>query len=239
VTSPASAAPRPGGGDLPYGPTVLLVEDEGSIGQLLRAYLERDGYRVVWVRSGEEALAELDRHGIRMVVLDIGLPGMDGFEVCRRIRARSAVPIVMLTARDEEPDRVAGLELGADDYVTKPFSPRELAARVKAVLRRGDRLGSSEEVRVADVVVRRDAREVTVDGSLVELTGKEFDLLAFLLEHPGIVFSREQLLDRVWGLAYPGGTRTVDVHVAQVRRKLGRPDLICTVRGAGYKVPRA
>ncbi|MBD0328547.1 MAG: response regulator transcription factor [Thermoleophilia bacterium] len=220
------------------GPLVLLVEDETSIGSLLRGYLERDGYRLAWVRSGEEALLELGRRAPQLVVLDVGLPGMDGFEVCRRIRARSSVPIVMLTARDEEPDRVAGLELGADDYVTKPFSPRELAARIKAVLRRVDSGDPRDELTVGDVVLRKSAREVTVAGKPVGLTGKEFDLLAFLLEHPGIVFSREQLLDRVWGLAYPGGTRTVDVHVAQMRRKLARPDLVQTVRGAGYKAAR-
>jgi DNA-binding response OmpR family regulator len=220
-------------------PLLLLVEDEPSVGALVRTYLERSGYRVVWVRSGEDALVELGRHGPRLVVLDVGLPGLDGFEVCRRIRARSSIPIVMLTARDEEPDRVAGLELGADDYVTKPFSPRELAARVKAVLRRVDGAKPPEELMLADVIVRRDAREVSVGDEPVELTGKEFDLLAFLLEHPGIVFSREQLLDRVWSLTYPGGTRTVDVHVAQLRRKLRRPDLIVTVRGAGYKAARA
>jgi DNA-binding response OmpR family regulator len=238
VTSRASAAPRPEGGGRPFGPTVLLVEDEGSIGQLLRSYLERDGYRVVWVRSGEDALAELDRHGIRLVVLDLGLPGMDGFEVCRRIRLRSSVPIVMLTARDEEPDRVAGLELGADDYVPKPFSPRELAARMKAILRRAEGGGEADVLALGDVEVRRHAHEVTVAGEAVELTGKEFDLLTFLLEHPGIVFSREQLLDRVWGMTYAGGTRTVDVHVAQLRRKLGRPELVRTVRGSGYKSVR-
>jgi len=220
------------------GPTVLLVEDERSIGQLVRSYLERAGYRVVWVRSGEEALIELVRHPVRMVVLDIGLPGMDGFDVCRRIRTGSSVPIVMLTARDEEPDRVAGLEVGADDYLAKPFSPRELAARIKAVLRRTDGRPHEETLELGDVEVRRDAREVTVAGEQVELTSKEFDLLAWLLEHAGIVFSREQLLDRVWGMAYHGGTRTVDVHVAQLRRKLGRPDLIRTVRGSGYKAVR-
>ncbi len=238
MTAPTSAGPWPGGGEPQFGPTVLLVEDEGSIGQLVRAYLERDGYRIVWVRSGEEALAELDRHGIRMVVLDIGLPGMDGFEVCRRIRARSSVPIVMLTARDEEPDRVAGLELGADDYVPKPFSPRELAARIKAILRRAEGGGEADVLTLGDVEVRRHAREAAVAGEPVELTGKEFDLLTFLLEHPGIVFSREQLLDRVWGMTYAGGTRTVDVHVAQLRRKLGRPNLVRTVRGSGYKAVR-
>jgi DNA-binding response OmpR family regulator len=217
------------------GPSVLLIEDDHSIGRLVRSYLERSGYRVVWVRSGEEGMIELGRHGVRIVVLDIGLPGIDGFDVCKKIRARSSVPIVMLTARDEEPDRVAGLEVGADDYLTKPFSPRELAARIKAVLRRTE-AGSQEDVlTLADVILERGGREVTVDGEPVELTVKEFDLLAWLMEHVGIVFSREQLLDRVWGISYLGGTRTVDVHVAQVRRKLGRPDLIRTVRGAGYK----
>jgi two-component system, OmpR family, response regulator ResD len=217
------------------GPGVLLIEDDDSIGRLVRSYLERNGYRVVWVRSGEEGMIELGRHGVRIVVLDIGLPGIDGFDVCKKIRARSSVPIVMLTARDEEPDRVAGLEVGADDYLTKPFSPRELAARLKAVLRRTEGGAREEVLSLRDVVVNRGAREVTVSGAPVELTVKEFDLLAWLLEHVGIVFSREQLLDRVWGISYLGGTRTVDVHVAQVRRKIGRPDLIRTVRGAGYK----
>jgi two-component system, OmpR family, alkaline phosphatase synthesis response regulator PhoP len=220
------------------GPQLLLVEDEESIGSLVRAYLEQTGYRVAWVRSGEEALAELDRLRPRLVVLDIGLPGQDGFDVCRGIRARSSVPIVMLTARDEEPDRVAGLEVGADDYVTKPFSPRELAARVKAVLRRAEPAVAQERLELGDIVVLRDAREVTVAGEAVELTGKEFDLLAYLVENAGIVLSRDQLLDRVWGMSFAGGTRTVDVHVAQVRRKLGRPDAIRTVRGSGYKAVR-
>jgi len=220
------------------GGTVLLVEDEQSIGALVRAYLDRDGYGVVWVRSGEEALVELDRHPVRIVILDVGLPGIDGFEVCRLVRSRSDVPIVMLTARDEEPDRVAGLEVGADDYVTKPFSPRELVARVKAILRRSELRAREPTVAAGDVLVDRDAREVSVEGRPVDLTAKEFDLLVFLLEHPGIVVSRELLLERVWGLSYPGGTRTVDVHVAQLRRKLGRPDLIRTVRGSGYKAAR-
>jgi len=217
------------------GGTVLLVEDEESIGALVRTYLERNGYRVVWVRTGEEALVEVVRHPVRIIVLDIGLPGMDGFEVCRRIRARSAMPIVMLTARDEEPDRVAGLELGADDYVPKPFSPRELVARIKAVLRRSEPAARGARVELGDVVVDIEGREVTVAGEPVELTAKEFDLLAYFLETPGIVHSRDRLLDRVWGMSYPGGTRTVDVHVGQLRRKLGRPELIRTVRGAGYK----
>ena len=222
--------------DRPAGGTVLVVEDEESIGALVRNYLMRDGYRVVWVRTGEEALAELTRHPVRLVVLDIGLPGIDGFEVCRQMRAHSKVPIVMLTARDEEPDRVAGLELGADDYVSKPFSPRELAARIKAILRRVENRNEDEVLTSHQIVLRRDSRDVTVSGSLIELTGKEFDLLACFLEHPGIVLSREKLLDLVWGITYPGGTRTVDVHVAQLRRKLGDPDSIRTVRGAGYKL---
>jgi DNA-binding response OmpR family regulator len=220
------------------GPLLLLVEDEESIGSLVRAYLEQTGYRIAWVRSGEEALAELDRLRPRLVVLDIGLPGQDGFDVCRTIRSRSSVPIVMLTARDEEPDRVAGLEVGADDYVTKPFSPRELAARVKAVLRRAEPAAAQDRLELGDIVVLRDAREVTVAGVAVELTGKEFDLLAYLVDNVGIVLSRDQLLDRVWGISFAGGTRTVDVHVAQLRRKLGRPDAVRTVRGSGYKAVR-
>jgi DNA-binding response OmpR family regulator len=230
----ATTAPAEGS----RGGTVLLVEDEHSIGSMTRGYLERSGYRVVWVRSGEEALAEVDRHPVRIVVLDIRLPGMDGFDVARALRTRSEVPILMLTARDEEPDRVAGLELGADDYLTKPFSPRELVARMKAVLRRTDGRSAEDVLKLEDVVLNRDAREVTVEGRPVELTTKEFDLLATLLESPGVVISRDQLLDRVWGMTYPGGTRTVDVHVAQLRRKLGRPALIRTVRGAGYKAAR-
>jgi DNA-binding response OmpR family regulator len=229
----SASAAAPGG-------VLLLVEDEDSIGRLVKTYLEQqDGWRVLWLRSGEEAVTELRRHAVRLVILDIGLPGIDGFEVCRRMRAHSKVPIVMLTARDEEPDRVAGLELGADDYVSKPFSPRELAARIKAILRRAEYRNDDEVLTSHEIVLRRDSRDVTVSGSLIELTGKEFDLLACFLEHPGIVLSREKLLDLVWGMTYPGGTRTVDVHVAQLRRKLGEPDTIRTVRGAGYKLATA
>jgi DNA-binding response OmpR family regulator len=220
------------------GPQLLLVEDEESIGSLVRAYLEQTGYRVAWVRSGEDALGCLERLRPRLVVLDIGLPGRDGFDVCRGIRARSSVPIVMLTARDEEADRVAGLEVGADDYVTKPFSPRELAARVKAVLRRTEPQAPADRLELGDIVLLRDAREVSVAGEDVELTGKEFDLLSYLVENAGIVLSRDQLLDRVWGITFAGGTRTVDVHVAQLRRKLGRPEAVRTIRGSGYKAVR-
>jgi DNA-binding response OmpR family regulator len=219
------------------GGVLLLVEDDDSIGRLVKSYLEQqDGWRVVWLRTGEEAVAELRRHPVRLVVLDLGLPGIDGFEVCRQIRAQSKVPIVMLTARDEEPDRVAGLELGADDYVAKPFSPRELAARIKAILRRVEQRGDDAVLTGRGIVLRRDSHDVTVGGASIELTSKEFDLLACFLEHPGIVLSREKLLDLVWGMTYPGGTRTVDVHVAQLRRKLGDPDSIRTVRGSGYKL---
>jgi DNA-binding response OmpR family regulator len=215
--------------------TVLLVEDEPSVGELVRGYLAKDGYSVVWARTGEDALVELGRHPVRLVLLDIGLPGKDGFDVCREIRARSRVPIMMLTARDEEPDKVVGFELGADDYVTKPFSPRELVARMKAVLRRSESQQQGDIVELGDVVLDRESRDVTVAGRAVELTAKEFDLLAYFISNSGSVLSRDLLLDRVWGITYPGGTRTVDVHVAQLRRKLARPDLIRTLRGAGYK----
>jgi DNA-binding response OmpR family regulator len=217
------------------GGTILLVEDEPSIASLVRAYLERDSYKVIWASNGADALAALDRHQIRIVILDIGLPDIDGFEVCRRIRKRSQVPILMLTARDEEPDRVAGLELGADDYISKPFSPRELVARIKAVMRRVEPRPTEDTVVLGDVVLDRASREVTVAGAPVDLRSKEFDLLAYLMENRGLVVSRDQLLDRVWGLEFAAGTRTVDVHIAQVRAKLGRPDLIRTIRGSGYK----
>ena len=220
--------------------SILVVEDEQAIADLVRAYLKRDGFGVVWARSGEQALEELTRHPVRLVVLDIGLPGIDGFEVCRRLRARTSMPILILSARDDEVDRVSGLEAGADDYVTKPFSPRELVARVKAILRRaggGGEAGDGGGPLVAgDVALDRAARTVTTAGEPVELTGREFDLLAALLSHPGVVLSRDRLLELVWGGEFPGGTRTVDVHVAQLRAKLGRPELVQTVRGAGYKV---
>jgi DNA-binding response OmpR family regulator len=216
----------------------MLVEDDDAIGRLVKQYLEQQaGWRVLWLRTGEEAVAELRRHPVRLIVLDVGLPGIDGFEVCRRVRGQSNVPIVMLTARDEEPDRVVGFELGADDYVPKPFSPRELDARIRAILRRAEPGSSQDAVLSAgEIVLRRDSHDVTVDGEAVQLTAKEFDLLTCFLEHQGIVLSRERLLDIVWGMSYPGGTRTVDMHVAQLRRKLGDAEAIHTVRGAGYKL---
>jgi DNA-binding response OmpR family regulator len=213
--------------------TIMVVEDEPNIGSLVRTYLERDGFQVLWLRSGEDALAELPRHPIALVVLDVGLPGIDGFEVCRRISGR--VPVILLTARDEEADRVAGLELGADDYVVKPFSPRELTARVKAVLRRLQGGPAEDVLSLGQVRLDRAAREVRVGEREIELTQREFDLLEFLMRHPGQVVSRETLLESVWGFLSPGETRTVEQHVAQVRKKLGDPELIRTVRGVGYK----
>ena len=212
----------------------MVVEDEPNIGALVRTYLARDGYEVLWVRSGEDALAELPRHPVTLVVLDIGLPGIDGFEVCRRIAGK--VPVIMLTARDEVADRVAGLELGADDYIQKPFSPRELTARIKAVLRRaGGGVAADDVTTLGPVTLARGSREVRVDGSEVELTQREFDLLEYLLRHAGQVVSRDELLEAVWGFVSPGQTRTVEVHVAQLRKKLGDHDVIKTVRGLGYK----
>ena len=217
--------------------SVLVVEDEQAIADLVKAYLVRDGYEVTWVRTGEAGLAELARRPVRLVVLDIGLPGIDGFEVCRRVRARTSVPILILSARDDEVDRVAGLEAGADDYVVKPFSPREVAARVNAILRRSSGHATVEgAVSHGDVELDADARTVAVAGRAVDLTSREFDLLAALLSHPNVVLSRDRLLQLAWGGEFAAGTRTVDVHIAQLRRKLDRPALIETVRGIGYKV---
>ena len=213
--------------------TILIVEDDPNIGALVKAYLERDGYAPVWVRSGEDALAELPRHPVKLVVLDVGLPGIDGLEVCRRIAGR--VPVVMLTARDEVADRVAGLELGADDYISKPFSPRELTARIKAVLRRGTHAKTDDVLSLGPVTVSIGAREVRVDGTELELTQREFELLEYLVRNAGRVVGRDELLEAVWGFVSPGQTRTVEVHIAQLRRKLGHPELIRTVRGVGYK----
>lgn len=222
--------------------TILLVEDEPSIASLVRAYLERDLYKVVWASNGADALAALDRHQIRMVILDIGLPDIDGFEVCRRIRKRSQVPILMLTARDEDVDKIIGLEVGADDYMTKPFNPRELVARVKSILRRVTperREAQGERIVHGDLVIDAGRREVTVKGVEVQLAPKEFELLWELLDHRGLVLTRDQLLERVWGYTFAGDTRTVDVHVRQVRRKLGEAAPIVTVWGVGYKVSPA
>jgi DNA-binding response OmpR family regulator len=221
------------------GGVLLLVEDDDSIGRLVKAYLEQqDGWRVVWLRSGEEAVAELRRHPVRLVVLDIGLPGIDGFEVCRQMRAHSKVPILMLTARDDDVDKIVGLEVGADDYLTKPFNPRELVARIRSILRRATAPPPVSKGRRTHGLISIDAgrRELLVDGAPVQLAPKEFDLFWELLDHSGLVLTRDQLLERVWGYTFAGDTRTVDVHVRQLRRKIGETCPIVTVWGVGYKV---
>jgi DNA-binding response OmpR family regulator len=217
---------------------VLVVEDERAIADLVRLYLSREGFGVQVEHDGEAGLAAARRLRPVACVLDIALPGMAGTEICRRLRQDGDwTPVLFLTARDDEVDRVLGLELGADDYVTKPFSPRELVARVRAVLRRtGGPPAEQQRVRrVGDVTLDPARREVTVSGVTVGLTSTEFDLLAHLMGRPGRVFTREELLASVWGYAALAGTRTVDVHVAQVRSKLGdAAGVIRTVRGVGY-----
>jgi DNA-binding response OmpR family regulator len=217
--------------------TVLLIEDEEEIAELLRLYFERDGFRLVHARSGEAGLKRLDRGDVRVALLDIGLPGIDGIEVCRRLRARSEIPVIMLTARDSEVDKIVGLEIGADDYVTKPFSPRELVARVKAVLRRSEERPVAVQVLdVGGFHVDSGRREVTLpDGTVVRPTAREFDLLWYLARHRGLALSRGQILEAVWGYDYFGETRTVDVHVRQLRRKLAGIPLE-TVWGIGYRM---
>lgn len=219
------------------GGTILLIEDEPEIADLLRLYFEKEGYRLLHAESGEVGLAWIGDRDPRVVVLDIGLPGIDGIEVCRRIRAVSEVPVIMLTARDSEVDTVVGLEIGADDYVTKPFSARELVARVRAVLRRSeDRREAPRVAEMAGFRIDSGRREVeTPDGEVVRPTAREFDLLWYLAEHPGLVLSRAQILEAVWGYDYFGETRTVDVHIRQLRKKLdGIP--VETVWGVGYRI---
>jgi two-component system response regulator RegX3 len=223
-------------------PKLLLVEDEKSIVEGLAITLEAEGFQVAWVKDGLEALPAFDRVRPDLVVLDLMLPGMSGTDICRALRARSDVPIIMLTARDAEVDRVVGLELGADDYVTKPFSTRELVARIKAVLRRAplvDSAGDETPVEASGVRLDRARHEVRVDGELVELPPKEFELLAYLLEHAGRVLTRGQLIDEVWGTDYVGDTKTLDVHIRRLRGRIERdprdPTRIQTVRGVGYR----
>ncbi|MCB0995505.1 MAG: response regulator transcription factor [Acidimicrobiales bacterium] len=202
-------------------------------------YLRQDGYRVYQAGDGATGLARVRDHDPRLVVLDVGLPGdLDGLDVCRRLRAASDVPIIMLTARDGEIDRVLGLELGADDYVTKPFSPRELVARVRAILRRaeGPREHRSAPLEAGGVTVDTGRREASVNGSPVALATKEFELLQFFAEHPGLALSRRQILDGVWGVDWYGDDRTVDVHVRQLRKKLGDAFALTTVWGIGYRL---
>ena len=216
--------------------TVLLIEDEAAIADLLRMYCEQEGFRLVHAATGERGLEALRERDPRVVLLDVGLPGIDGIEVCRRIRAASDVPVIMLTARADEVDKIVGLEVGADDYVTKPFSPREVMARVKAVLRRAEeppRVPST--ISAAGWEIDSGRRQVTTPGGeVVRPTAREFDLLWYLADNRGLVLSRAQILESVWGYDYLGETRTVDVHVRQLRRKLdGIP--IATAWGVGYR----
>jgi len=216
--------------------TVLVVDDEPNIADLVDLYLAREGYRVLKVGTGQAGLDAVRDHRPRLVVLDVGLPDIDGLEVCKRLRRTSQIPVIFLTARDGEVDRVLGLELGGDDYLTKPFSPAELVARVKAVLRRVDGGPAPEVVQAGRATIDTGRREVRVDDQPVEFTTKEFDLIRFLAERPGLALSRQQILDGVWGHDWYGDARTVDVHIAQVRKKLGDAATITTVRGVGYRL---
>lgn len=222
------------------GELVLIVDDEINIIDLARLYLEREGYRTESAMDGTEALRLTTELGPSLIILDIMLPGVDGFEVCRRVRTTSDVPIIMLTARDEDIDKIVGLELGADDYLTKPFNPRELVARVKAILRRVDIAPRVDDqpIHIGDVTIDPARRDVTVRDGVVEMRMKEFDLLFALADNKGIVLSREQLLNLVWGYDFYGQTRTVDVHIAQIRKRLSDSETveIETVTGVGYKL---
>jgi two-component system, OmpR family, alkaline phosphatase synthesis response regulator PhoP len=218
---------------------ILVVEDETSIASFVAAYLRNAGYAVTTAASAQAALIHLAGESPALVILDLNLPDGDGVELCRRIRKTSDVPILMLTARDEDIDKIIGLEVGADDYMTKPFNPRELVARVKSILRRAAperRRTESDELHHGDLTINAGKREVHVVDEEIRLAPKEFDLLWELLDHRGIVLTRDQLLERVWGYTFAGDTRTVDVHVRQIRRKLGDASPIVTVWGVGYKV---
>jgi len=221
---------------------VLVVEDEESFSDALSYLLRREGYEVAVATNGPDALAEFDRRGGDLVLLDLMLPGLSGIEVCRALRRRSAVPVIMLTAKDGEVDKVVGLEIGADDYVTKPFSSRELLARIKAVLRRSDVAAADLEPGILDAgPVRMDVERhtVVVDGTAISLPLKEFELLELLLRNAGRVLTRGQLIDRIWGADYVGDTKTLDVHMKRLRAKVesdpSRPRHLVTVRGLGYK----
>jgi DNA-binding response OmpR family regulator len=225
------------------GARILVVDDEPHIVELVRYNLEQEGYAVSAATRGESALASVRAAPPDLIVLDIMLPGVDGLEVCRRLRRESAVPIIMLTAKGGEMARVAGLELGADDYVTKPFSPRELVARVRAVLRRRAREvtpDSTGPLHVGTLRLDVATREVTLRGRRVELTAREFDLLRLLMRYPNRVFTRDFLLEHLWGFDFYGSTRTVDMHMSRLREKIedesAKPTLIVTVRGVGYKL---
>lgn len=220
--------------------TILVVDDEANIRDLARMYLEQEGYQVVTANDGRQAVDTVQQAPPALMVLDLMLPEMDGWEVCRQVRAKSNLPILMLTARSDDIDKIVGLELGADDYLTKPFNPRELVARVRAILRRAgtaEQPPENETKQLGNVTIDPAGREVTVAGERVSLRAKEFDLLWTLINHLNMVLSREQLLDQVWGYDYYGETRTVDVHIAHLREKMSSSDLqIETVWGKGYKL---
>ena len=223
------------------GELLLLVDDEPNIIELAQVYLEREGFRTISAADGKEALEAVEKHRPVLVVLDLMLPEMDGLEVCRTLRkAEDPVLIIMLTARDEDIDKILGLELGADDYLTKPFNPRELVARVKAILRRRTSESAVAEdtpIHLGDLLIDPRRREVTVKEEKIDLRTQEFDLLMTLARHPGIVLSRDQLLNLAWGYDYYGNTRTVDVHVGHLRKKLQDSNIsIETVTGIGYKL---
>jgi DNA-binding response OmpR family regulator len=218
---------------------ILVVEDEDNIASIVRLYLEKAKYQVERVSDGESAVRRARGASPVLIVVDLNLPEIDGLEVCRRVRAGSQVPIIMLTARDDDVDKIVGLEVGADDYLTKPFNARELVARVKAILRRATAPPAAARGGVlthGEIRIDAGRREVTVGSRHVQLAPKEFDLFWALLEHRGMVLTRDQLLERVWGYTFAGDTRTVDVHVRQLRRKIGDTCPVVTVWGVGYKV---
>jgi len=222
----------------PDSATILLVDDEDAVQKLLTYPLEHEGFRVLQARDGEEALRRFEAEHVDLVVLDLMLPKLDGLEVCRRLRAQSTVPIVMLTARDDELDKVVGLELGADDYITKPFSIREFRSRIRALLRRaalGAEGGNRDVIAVGGLAIDLSRRIVELDGRRVDLTYVEFELLRALVAKPGRVFSRQALLQGLWGDYAYREPRTIDVHIRHLREKLGEPELIQTVRGVGYR----
>lgn len=218
--------------------TILIIEDEENIASLVTLYLKNEGFNVEWAERGEEGLAKLEEAQPRLVLLDLMLPDADGLEICRKIRASKDIPIIMLTAKDTEIDKIVGLEVGADDYITKPFSPREVVARVKAVLRRLEVSPVQERIELGEITIDVGRRETHLGKKGVDLTAKEFDLLLFFAQNKGLVLTREQILQQVWGYDYYGGARTVDVHIRQLRRKLGKHLPIQTVWGVGYKAEK-
>lgn len=224
---------------------ILVVEDEETLAEAISFHLSREGFDVAIAATGPDAIESFDKSGADLILLDLMLPGLSGTEVCRQIRAKSSVPIIMLTAKDSEIDKVVGLELGADDYVTKPYSSRELIARIRAVLRRGeiqDSAGDDSTLEVGPVRMDTDRHIITVNGEVVAIPLKEFELLEYLMRNAGRVLTRVQIIDRVWGSDYVGDTKTLDVHIKRLRAKIEKdpanPEFIQTVRGMGYKMER-